>query len=82
VFEGLKYVWNIGFRRVELHIDSQVVVKMIQDNISVGSSCWSLVCQIHRLIEHDWEIRIEHSYRETNKYVNMLANIGCDTRGL
>jgi ribonuclease HI len=78
VFEGLKYVWNIGFRRVELHIDSQVVVKMIQDNISVGSSCWSLVCQI----EHDWEIRIEHSYRETNKYVNMLANIGCDTRGL
>ncbi|MCI32337.1 hypothetical protein A2U01_0053550, partial [Trifolium medium] len=49
---------------------------MIQDNTGDGSSCWSLVCQICHLIERDWEIRIQHSYREANKCADMLANIG------
>jgi ribonuclease HI len=78
--EGLKYAWQLGFRLVELHIDSQVVVKIIQECGATSSSCWSLVCRIRQLLERDWKIKIQHSYRETNKCVDMLANIKCDSR--
>jgi ribonuclease HI len=39
VLEDLKYAWNLGFRRVELHIDSQIVVRIIQEETRVNSSC-------------------------------------------
>ncbi|MCI17069.1 ribonuclease H protein, partial [Trifolium medium] len=81
VLEGFKYAWNLGFRFVELHIDSQVVVKMIQDDGIASSSCWSLVRRIRQLMEREWEIKIQHSYCEANKCADMLANIGCDSGG-
>jgi ribonuclease HI len=81
VLEGLKYAWNLGFRRVELHIDSQIVVKIIQEETRVSSSCWSLLRRIRQLLVLDWEVRIQHSYREANKCADMLANIGCDSGG-
>jgi hypothetical protein len=78
---GLKYAWNLGFIRVELHTDSQIVVRIIQEETRVSSSCWSLMQQIRQLLELDWEIRIQHSYREANKCADMLANILCDSGG-
>jgi ribonuclease HI len=81
VLEGLKYAWNLGFRLVELHIDSQVVVKIIQEDGTTSSSCWSLVRRIRQFLERDWEIKIQHSYREANKCADLLANIGCDSGG-
>jgi hypothetical protein len=38
---------------------------------------WKLVQQIRQLTELEWEIKICHSYRETNKCADVLANIGC-----
>jgi hypothetical protein len=32
-------------------------------------------------LERDWEIEIQHSYREANKCADLLANIGCDSGG-
>jgi len=38
----------------------------------------SLLQNIRRLLELKWEIKIQHSYRETNKCVDVLANTACD----
>jgi ribonuclease HI len=81
VLEGLRCIWNLGFHWVELHIDSQVVINMIKEDKMVSSTCWSIVCQIRRLLQYDWEIRIQHSYRKANRCADMLANMECDRGG-
>ncbi|GAU22367.1 hypothetical protein TSUD_106950 [Trifolium subterraneum] len=39
---------------------------------------WRLIQEIRRLLVMDWEVRICHSYRESNACVDALANLGCD----
>jgi hypothetical protein len=54
---------------------------MIKEDKMVISTCWSIVCQIRRLLQYDWEIYIQHSYREANRCADMLANMECDRGG-
>jgi len=43
VMEGLKHAWMFGFEAVELHVDSQVVVKMLTGGEIISSSALKLV---------------------------------------
>jgi hypothetical protein len=38
----------------------------------------ALVGRIRRLIDLDWEVNVQHVYRESNQCVNALANISCN----
>ncbi|MCI42746.1 ribonuclease H protein [Trifolium medium] len=72
VHEGLLYAWRLDFTAVELNIDSIAVVNAIKNGRSSSSIGNSLVKQIWRLLELDWEIKIVHAYRESNKCVDAL----------
>jgi ribonuclease HI len=78
VFEGLKLALSHGFLRVELHVDSKVVVNTISFAKGGSSTGWTLVQNIRRLLELDWEVKICHSYREANFCADALANLACD----
>ncbi|GAU44140.1 hypothetical protein TSUD_188010 [Trifolium subterraneum] len=77
VFEGLTLARRMGFRKVEVHIDSVVVVQVITTGKLHNKIGWSLVLNIRKLLELDWEVIIAHAYRETNKCADALANVGC-----
>jgi ribonuclease HI len=77
VLEGLRFVRRLGFSRVELNIDSQAVVQAIKSKCSHSLVGGSLLKQIWRLLEMDWEVEVSHIYREANKCADALANIGC-----
>ncbi|GAU38338.1 hypothetical protein TSUD_61990 [Trifolium subterraneum] len=77
VFEGLSYVHRLGFRKVVLHIDSEVVVRVIKNGSSDSSAGSSLLTQIWRLLEMDWIVEVSHTYREANNCADALANLGC-----
>jgi ribonuclease HI len=77
VFEGLALAKRMGLRKIELHIDSAVVVQMLLSRKLGGNSGGSLVLNIRKLLELDWEVNIAHAYRESNKCADALANIGC-----
>ncbi|PNX90804.1 ethylene responsive transcription factor 1b [Trifolium pratense] len=77
VLEGLRLVRRLGFNKVELNIDSQAVVQAIKSNCSNSLVGGSLLKQIWRLLEIDWEVEVSHVYREANKCADALANIGC-----
>ncbi|GAU29740.1 hypothetical protein TSUD_392290 [Trifolium subterraneum] len=67
-----------GYKKIELHIDSNVVVQTLhsaRDGSVVG---WRIIQEIRRLFALDWDVKICHSYRETNVCVDALANLGCD----
>jgi ribonuclease HI len=77
VYEGLRQVYRLGFRKVELNIDSEAVVRVLKRGSSSSSSGCSLLKRIWKLLEEDWLVEISHTYREANKCADALANIGC-----
>jgi ribonuclease HI len=70
VLEGLQYDWRLGFRKVELMIDSKIVVNTLLRHNKSGHYGWSLCKQIRRLLLWEWEVKIHHSYPEANMCVD------------
>jgi ribonuclease HI len=77
VYEGLRYAYRMGFRKVELHIDSVSVVCVLKKGNSRSIHGGPFLKQIWKLLELDWLVEISHTYREANECVDALANIRC-----
>ncbi|PNY05394.1 ribonuclease H [Trifolium pratense] len=67
-----------GFKKIALHIDSYVVVHTLQSDKDDSVVGWRIIQEIRRLLAMDWEVKISHSYRESNACGDTLANLGCD----
>ncbi|PNX54347.1 ribonuclease H [Trifolium pratense] len=75
--------WFGGFslhlgRKIVLHIDSNVVVQKLQSDKNGSVVGWRIIQEIKRLLAMDWEVKICHSYRESNACADLLANLRCD----
>ncbi|MCI08269.1 putative non-LTR retroelement reverse transcriptase [Trifolium medium] len=77
VFEGLKYVKRLGFRAVEVNVDSLMVANILNSNQEGSPMGRALVTKIRALTELDWEVVVRHSYCEANQSADALANLGC-----
>ncbi|KAK2373854.1 Polynucleotidyl transferase, ribonuclease H superfamily protein [Trifolium repens] len=77
-FEGLKLAWERGYKKVELQLDAQNVVKVINKDLHAKAEDWSLCKKIWRLLEMEWEVRIRHTYRKANRCADVLAHMRCD----
>jgi ribonuclease HI len=77
VVEGLRYAYRLGFKQIELNIDSEAVVRVIKNGTSNSAMGSSLLKHIKNLLAMDWIVEISHTYREANKCADVLANIGC-----
>jgi ribonuclease HI len=78
ILEGLNHAWRLGFRRVELRCESQIVVHMLNKEENIHPARWSMCTRIKRLLRLNWEVRICHTYREANMCADALAHIGCE----
>ncbi|XP_045792121.1 uncharacterized protein LOC123886891 [Trifolium pratense] len=67
-----------GFIKIVLHIDYNVVVQKLQSDKNGSVVGWRIIQEIKRLLAMDWEVKICHSYRESNACVDLLANLRCD----
>jgi hypothetical protein len=77
VLEGLRFVQILGFKKIELNIDSTAVVRIVQTGMSHSTAGNVLVEQIIKMMALDWEVEVRHTYREANKCTDALANYGC-----
>jgi ribonuclease HI len=77
VLEGLQYAWQLGYRKLEINVDSIVVVQVLKKGGTCSAMGLALVKKIKRLIQLEWEIVISHSYREANFCADALASMGC-----
>ncbi|GAU50453.1 hypothetical protein TSUD_373190 [Trifolium subterraneum] len=75
--QGLRYDYRLGFKKIELNIDSEVVVRVLKNGTSNSAMGSSLLKHIKNLLALDWMVEISHSYREANKRADARANIGC-----
>jgi len=78
VFYGLRIARERGFSKVELHVDSSVVVRTLQTTKDGSVVGWRLIQEIRRLLALEREVKIWHSYREENSSADALANMGCE----
>jgi hypothetical protein len=59
-------------------VDSSYVTHMLH-SFRIGNVLgWRLIQEICRLLALNWDIKIYHSYFETNFYGDMFANMGCE----
>ncbi|KAL9288897.1 putative ribonuclease H domain, reverse transcriptase zinc-binding domain-containing protein [Arabidopsis thaliana] len=74
VYYGLHIAWERGIRRLELEVDSTLVVGFLQAGIEDSHSLSLLVRLCYGFISRDWIVRISHVYREANRLADGLAN--------
>ncbi|CAN1800851.1 Putative ribonuclease H protein At1g65750 [Linum perenne] len=74
--EGLHRVWEAGHRNVVLRMDSRTAITLLMDgDISTNQHAMETL-QFQELMGRDWNLRIEHTYREGNQAADFLAGIG------
>ncbi|KAG7557993.1 Ribonuclease H domain [Arabidopsis suecica] len=74
VYYGLLISWEKGYRRVELEVDSELVVGFLRSGVSDAHPLAFLVRMCHDFISRDWLVRVTHVYREANRLADGLAN--------
>ena len=67
VYYGLVIAWERGVRKVELEVDSQIVVGFLKTWISVAHPLSFLVQLCYGFLSKDWSVRVSHVYREANR---------------
>ncbi|KAJ8758607.1 hypothetical protein K2173_000328 [Erythroxylum novogranatense] len=72
---GLLMAWEKGYRRVRLQVDSLTIVSMLKTGKSTRSLNSALFRDIYGLLRRDWQVEMQHIYREANQCADRLANI-------
>lgn len=74
----LKLAKAKGVSRLEIDLDSTMVVEQINSGGVGGYEGWKLLKKIQELIRNtDWEVQVSHIYREANKCANAPATMAC-----
>ncbi|CAN0906369.1 Putative ribonuclease H protein At1g65750, partial [Linum grandiflorum] len=76
ITEGLHLVWQQGARQVAVQTDSVAAFQLINSGGMSDDQHASLILQIQELIRRDWDVRINHIYREGNCLADYLAGRG------
>ncbi|CAN1797499.1 Putative ribonuclease H protein At1g65750 [Linum perenne] len=72
----MNLAWNQGVRNLMIQTDSACVVQLLQNTMNFDHQHTSLILQFEELLPRDWEVKIQHVYREGNFLADHLANIG------
>ncbi|KAG7579199.1 hypothetical protein ISN45_Aa03g033600 [Arabidopsis thaliana x Arabidopsis arenosa] len=80
VYYGLYLAWERRATRVEVDVDSEMVVGFLTTGISDAHPLSFLVRLCHGFIARDWIVRISHVYREANRLADGLANYAFSLR--
>lgn len=74
VYYGLYIAWEKRVTRLEVEVDSELVVGFLNSGISNAHPLSFLVRLCHGFISRDWNVRISHVFREANRLADGLAN--------
>ncbi|CAN1138929.1 Putative ribonuclease H protein At1g65750 [Linum perenne] len=77
---GLQLAWNLGVKKVILELDSRAAVQSINGEEEFDSRHGPILFHIRQMMQKNWNVKVQHSYRETNRVADLLANWGHDLR--
>lgn len=76
VIHALELAWDKGFRRVEVGMDSMLVLGYIEKGVDRMHPLFSLILRCQGFRTRDWIVRFNHIYHEGNRVADSLANVG------
>ena len=81
VQRGLSIAWNGGYRKVQVRIDSESVMRLLQGEAIRNSPYIHIIKKCKALIARvEWEVEVAHCYREANRAADWLANFGVTSK--
>ncbi|PNX98086.1 ribonuclease H [Trifolium pratense] len=69
----LQLAWDKGFRLVNLESDSMLAVSLVVKGCPPTHPCYSIVALINCLKMRDWQVSVNHIYRQANQVAIWLA---------
>ena len=72
----LKIAWEKDYKRLILEMDSLLVINMIIKKHKQVNKYLSLLMDIFRLLDLQWDVRVQHTLREDNRGADAMANLG------
>ncbi|CAN1165568.1 Putative ribonuclease H protein At1g65750 [Linum perenne] len=73
---GLTQAWELGVKKAILYMDSLAAISSISQSGAADTRHGPVISHIRGLLSRQWEVEIRHTYRETNKAADLLANLG------
>ncbi|CAN1327468.1 Putative ribonuclease H protein At1g65750 [Linum perenne] len=73
---GLSRAWDLGAKKVILEFDSLAAVLSIQEPSEWDTRHGPTLRQIQLLQSRDWQVVVQHCYREANRAADLLAHAG------
>ncbi|KAG7552362.1 Ribonuclease H-like superfamily [Arabidopsis thaliana x Arabidopsis arenosa] len=74
VYYGLYIAWGKSITRLEVEVDSELVVGFLNKGISDSHPLSFLVRLCHGFLSRHWIVRVSLVYREANRLADGLAN--------
>jgi hypothetical protein len=71
----LKLAWNKGFRKVFRNSDSIEAIRLLTVSEVGFHKYRSIIRDIRRLMAWNWDVRIQHTYREANACADFIAKL-------
>ena len=59
-----------------LEIDSTAAVVLIKKHLDSKHLYGMVIAKVHDLLSRDWQVRISHIFRKTNRSIDCLASVG------
>ncbi|CAN1821855.1 hypothetical protein LINPERHAP1_LOCUS29712 [Linum perenne] len=73
---GLHIAWDLGYQNVILELDSSSAVASISGSTSEDTRHGHIIQQFRELWNRQWQVKVQHSFRETNQVADLLAHFG------
>lgn len=78
VLDGLLLACDRGFTKVDVQLDSMIMVNHLANFGDVSFTGSAIVNRIRTLLCLDWDVCFSHCYREANACADAMATISCD----
>ncbi|CAN1183517.1 Putative ribonuclease H protein At1g65750 [Linum perenne] len=75
---GLELAWDAGYRKLIVRLDSMAAVQLLTNSREPNHQHGMETLRFRELISRNWEVIIEHTYRERNCTTDYLASLGYD----
>lgn len=75
LYQGLLLAWRNGIRELVEEVDSLCVTKLVSNEMVAPNASGPLLHVIKELLTRDWNVSLQHVYREANHSADFLANL-------
>ncbi|XP_057990413.1 uncharacterized protein LOC131172890 [Hevea brasiliensis] len=78
LFHALTSAWNLGYWKVEVNLDSEVVVKLLSVEEVQDRRLVNLIVHCGGILNQPWQVTLSHCYKEAKRVANKLANLAVE----